>query len=158
MFERLEREGINVPWHDRYYRYVSAYDYEANQIPDNEIVNGQEMRYLHIPGTFPVCSNILGHTWPAHKSSNGSSQELVRIQLQHQEAASELTRTKFEWVFEELEQKISNLGKLTSEGVKFRKMKTLKASLEDYCDKLPVLGLTVNIMIYLLSSCTYLQH
>ena len=77
----MEREGINVPWHDRYYRYVSAYDYEAIQIPDNEIVNGQEMCYLHIAGTYSVGSNIPRHTEPVKKASNGNFQEFKNLRI-----------------------------------------------------------------------------
>ena len=61
---------IEVPESDRYYKYISMYDYEAIQVPDNEIVHGREMHYLHIPASYSVCSNIPGNTEPVHIASN----------------------------------------------------------------------------------------
>ena len=77
IFERLYKVGIEVQEQDRYYKFVSTYDYEAIQTPDNEIVHGRKMHYVHVPATFSVCSNIPGHTEPKHQASDGSPQKLV---------------------------------------------------------------------------------
>ena len=107
IFERLERVNINIKEEDRYYKYVSTYDYEAIQEPDDQTIKGRKMHYVHIPATFSVCSNVPGHTEPIHKVSRtvipqNLVDEMVKLQLQHQAVASESMRTKFQWVFNSL--------------------------------------------------------
>ena len=50
-------------------------------------------------------------------------------------------REKFDWAFCELQSKLTDFEKLKSEESieNFRKTATLKANLEQYCDKLPVI-------------------
>ena len=146
IFERLDRLGIKIPEKDRYYEYVSAYDFEAIQIPDMETVRGREMHYVHVPATFSICSNIPGHTEPKHVVSDGNPQKLidtmVSMQLEHQKAASDLMRAKFHDVLSTLNEHLELNEKLTSEKgkAKFREYKALKSEFERYCDKLPVVG------------------
>ena len=98
--------NINIKEEDRYYKYVSTFDYEAIQEPDDQTIKGRKMHYVHIPATFSVCSNVPGHTELIHKVSDGNPQnlvnEMVKLQLQHQAVASELMRAKFQWVFNTL--------------------------------------------------------
>ena len=146
IFERMEKVGINVPESDRYYKFISTFDYEAIQAPSEETVQGREMHYVHIPASFSVCSNIPGHTVPRHEASDGSPQKLVdtmvQLQLEQQETASLYMREKFEWVFDELQEELITLEKLKSEEgkKKCKKYQTLYHQLEDYCDKLPIVG------------------
>ena len=111
LFERLEswKIGINVPEKERYYRYVSAFDFESIQVPDDEVVHGRSMRTVHVPVTFSIYSNIDEHTEPVHVVSDGDPQKLVdrmiEIQLKQQEKASSLMHAKFHWVFKHLEEK-----------------------------------------------------
>ena len=131
VFDKLEKIGIVVPEEDRYYKYVSVFDFEAIQVPDETRAHGRDYHFIHIPATFSVCSNIDGFKEPVHVQSEGSPQklvdELVKLQLQHQEAASRIMRKKFDYIFEEL---------ASSEDEKSR---SLKFRLERYCDQLPVI-------------------
>ena len=52
VFERLDRVGIKVQEEDRYYKYVSTYDYEAIQEPNNQIIQGRIMRNVHTPAIY----------------------------------------------------------------------------------------------------------
>ena len=78
LFERLEnwKIKIKVPEEDRYYRYISTYDFEAIQVPDNDFVHGRSMHSVHVAATFSIASNIPGHTEPVHEVSDGNPQKL----------------------------------------------------------------------------------
>ena len=147
IFERLYRVmGINVAEEDRYYKFVSVYDYEAIQVPDQQTVRGREMHFVHVPATFSICSNIPDHTDPQHVVSGGNPQALVdkmvELQLEQQETASAIMRDKFEEIFNVLDEKLTALENLKSEEGKnkYNEIKTLKCGLERYCDQLPVIG------------------
>ena len=125
IFEKLEQAGIFVPEEERYYEFVSVFDFEAIQVPDNTRVHGRDIHYIHIPATFSICTNIEGYKTPVHVQSKGNPQELVdelvRQQLLHQERASQIMRKRFDWVFEKLQDD------------------KLKSKFERYCDVLPVI-------------------
>ena len=154
LFERLENIGLNVTQEDRFYPYFSCYDYEALQVPRDEKILGRDICFKHIPATFSICSNIPGHTNPIHKVSNGNPQHLVdkmvKIQLQQQQIASKLMHEKFADEFFLLEEYITEVeGELeipNDQLVQFqkarylKKLKTLKSSLENYCNQLIILG------------------
>ena len=117
IFERLDKVGIKIQEQDRYYKFVSTYDYEAIQTPDDETVHGRKMHYVHVPATFSVCSNVPGHIEPVHMVSDGNPQnlvnEMVKLQLQHQAVASKSMRAKFQWVFDTLAKGKEFYGDLT---------------------------------------------
>ena len=154
IFERLKKEGIDIPQEDRFYPFISVFDYEALQVPRDELIGGREIHFRHVPATFSLCSNIPEHTEPIHVTSNGDPQELVdkmiTIQLQHQEKASYLMRKKFDEVFKLLNREIAELEEkleIPSDGdlyklneKRYKKLKSLLASLSKYCDQLVVLG------------------
>ena len=147
IFERLYRVlGIDVPECDRYYKYLSVYDFEAIQVPDCGTVCGREMHYTHVPATFSICSNIPDHTQPRHVASDGDPQKLVdtmvEIQLEQQEAASAIMREKFQEILDQLDENVTGLEDAKSdEGKrKYQEIKTLKCQFETYCDRLPVIG------------------
>ena len=129
VFDKLAKIGIFVPEEDRYFEYISVYDFEAMQVPDATRVHGRDMHYTHIPVTFSICSNIPGHMEPVHVQSDGSTQELVnqlvRLQLRHQEKSSQLMRDKFAWIFEKLENE---------------EHQKLKRKFTKYCDLLPIIS------------------
>jgi hypothetical protein len=114
IFDKLEKVGIKVQEPDRYYKFISAFDFEAIQIPDCEIVYGREMHYVHVPATFSICSNIPDHTETRHVVSDGDPQKLVdamvRIQLEQQIKASEIMRNKFEYIFEKLRNEMDDIN------------------------------------------------
>ena len=150
IFERLDKVGIKIQEQDRYYKFVSTYDYEAIQTPDDETVHGRKMHYVHVPATFSVCSNIPGHTEPKHQASDGSPQKLVdtmvEIQLQHQKTASLIMQQKFHWVFDKLEEMLQSFEekeeetRSDDEKAKIKELNTLQCDFMNYCDKLPVIG------------------
>ena len=57
-----------------------------------------EIIYEHVAATFSCCSNITNHEETVFEKSNGDTQELVdrmvKIQLNHQQAASEFMLEK----------------------------------------------------------------
>ena len=147
IFERLHRVmGINVPEVDRYYKFVSVYDYEAIQVPDEETVRGREMHYVHVPATFSICSNIPGHTETKHVASDGDPQNLVdamvEIQLEQQKTASAIMREKFQEILDTLDGKLEYLEQFKfGDGLrKYNEHRALKCGFENYCDRLPVIG------------------
>ena len=108
IFDKLYKLGINVPEKDRYYEFVSVFDFEALQVRDDTKINGRSINFVHIPATFSVCSNVPGFTDPVHvQGQRGKTQELVdklvQIQLKHQERASYIMRSKFAWIIKKLE-------------------------------------------------------
>ena len=145
IFERLDKVGIKVQEVDRYYKFVSTYDYEAIQTPDDETVHGRKMHYVHVPATFSVCSNIPGHTEPKHQASDGNPQKLVdtmvEIQLQHQKTASRIMQEKFQWVFDKLEEMLQSFEeeeeetRSDEEKAKIKELNTLQCDFMNYCDK-----------------------
>ena len=54
IFERLEKEGIVIPQEQRFYPFISVFDYEAMQVPREEIIRGREICFIHEPTTFCV--------------------------------------------------------------------------------------------------------
>ena len=132
IFEKLEKIGIYVPEIDRYYDFISVFDFEAIQVPDNSKVHGRDILYVHIPATFSVCTNIPGYETPVHVQSDGSPQalvdKLVALQVKHQETASRIMREKFEWVFTRMAQE-------DDETLKFIKNRFIR-----YCDVLPIIS------------------
>ena len=108
IFDKLHKLGIEIPERDRYYKFVSVFDFEAVQIKDNVIIHGRDINFVHEPATFSVCSNIPGYTNPVHvQGQRGKTQELVdklvELQLVHQKQASDIMRSKFAWVIQKLE-------------------------------------------------------
>ena len=128
LFERLEREGIIVPEQDRYYEYFTCFDFEAIQMPRDEIIHGRTLISKHIPATFSVASNIPDHREPVHRASKGDPQklvdELIQILLQQQERASMETRNKFIHVFEALDKELERVETLSSK-VKEKRQKKI---------------------------------
>ena len=88
VFDKLLIIDIFVPASDRYYEFVSVFDYEAIQVPDPHKSHGKDILYVHIPATFSVCSNVPGFREPVHVQSDGDPQKLVEnmveLQIQHQ--------------------------------------------------------------------------
>lgn len=147
IFERLEYEGINVS--DRYYKYISTWDFETIQVPIKGEIHGRSVCYEHVPASFSICSNIPQHTKPIHKVSNGQPQELVdelvKIQLQHQEAASQLMRKKYTYIIEKFERELErfpeNIISLDGElKNRYKRVRSLLSSLVTYCDQLILVG------------------
>ena len=77
VFELLDALGINVPENDRFDPYFVVYDFEALQVPIDEVLQGRNLHFKHVPATVSICSNVPGHTYPVHIRSNGDSQQLV---------------------------------------------------------------------------------
>ena len=92
----MEKEGISVPEQDKYYKFISVFDYEAIQVKSEEKIKGRDIKSTHIPASFSLCSNIPNHTEPIHVVSEGDIQKLVDKmvwhQLQHSKAASEIMK------------------------------------------------------------------
>ena len=111
IFDWLEKVGINVPEKNRYYRFVSVFDYETIQEKTDQNLKGRDIKSIHVPASFSICSNIPGHTEPIHKVSDGDSQKLVDKmvlhQLKHQRAASDIMREKFEPAINRLQGEIN---------------------------------------------------
>ena len=149
IFERLEKIGIKVEEKDRYYKYVSTYDYKAIQTPDDEIVHGRNMHFVHVPATFSICSNVPDYKEVVHVVSDGHPQKLVdtmvEIQLKQQKKASEEMRKKFQWVFDKLEEKLQSFEEdeetqSDEDNAKIKELYILQCEFINYCDKLPVIG------------------
>jgi len=70
LFDWLEKEGINVPEQDRYYKFFSVFDYEAVQEKREEKVKGRDIKSMHVPASFSLCSNIPDHTQAIHEVSD----------------------------------------------------------------------------------------
>ena len=104
IFERLDKIGINVPQTDRYYDFVSVFDFEAIQVPNPHVSYGRDILYTHIPATFSVCTNIPGFETPVHVQSDGDPQNLVNkmvhLQLDHSKKASSIMREKFQQILQ----------------------------------------------------------
>ena len=157
LFDWLEKEGINVPEHDRYYKFFSVFDFEAVLEKREENVKGRNIKSRHVPASFSLCSNIPDHTKAIHEVSDGDSQELVDKmvlhQLTHQRAASRIMREKFKYVIDQFQREIYDIENENPELSKMKffdkdhsvckrhnKIKSLHASLLKYCDQLPILG------------------
>ena len=154
LFERLELAGYVVPKADRYYEYVSCYDFEAMLVKRSEKLKGREIVQQHIPATFSVHSNVPGCTQVQHRVSSGNPQtlvdELIRILRYHQQSASREVHQKYQSTFiqldadpRELEEKLEAAGdpivqKYNSKCHK--KLQTLQRSLEKYCNEHVVLS------------------
>ena len=140
LFERLEEVEIIIK--DRYYKYVSCFDYEALQLPIEDTINGRTISSKHVPASFSVCSNIPKHTTPIHKVSKGSPQQLVdkmiQILLQQQEAVSVLMRKKYKVTIDKLEGMVSMYANNPEAGNK--RFRSLLSALYTYCDQLIVIG------------------
>ena len=104
VFDMLEKVGIVVPKEDRFYPYITVFDYEAMLRKEDSKVHGRDFRSAHVPLSYSICSNIPGHTDVVHTLSDGCPQKLVdsmvEHQLTHQTKASELMRQKFSAVIE----------------------------------------------------------
>ena len=149
VFERLELAGYDIAREDRYCPYISCFDFEALQVPRNERLKGRNIVYKHIPATFSVHSNVPGHTEVQHRVSDGNPQrlvdELITILLRHQDTASTEMNKRFETLFTELDEDLQDIKeKLETPGdpkdQKYnekcqKKLQTLKASLEKYCNQ-----------------------
>ena len=64
IFERLEKEGFHTQEEDRYYPFISVFDYEAIQVPKDNVLKGRNIHFEHVPASFSLCSNIPGHKEP----------------------------------------------------------------------------------------------
>ena len=73
LFDWLEKEGINVPEQDRYYKFVSVFDYETFHEKIKQELKGRDIYTIHVPASFSICSNIPGHTEPINKVSDSDS-------------------------------------------------------------------------------------
>ena len=157
IFDWLEKEEINIPENERYYKFVSVFDYESIQVEDERVVKGRDIRYRHVPATFSISSNIPGHTKTIHVVSDGNSQNLIDKmvchQLKQQETASRITREKFKHVIDKFQFEIQQIENQFSDLPKKKffdkdnpvckrhnQLKSLLASLLKYCDQLPILG------------------
>lgn len=157
LFDWLEKEGINVPEQDRYYKFFSVFDFEAVLEKREENVKGRNIKSRHVPASFSLCSNIPDHTKAIHEVSDGDSQELVDKmvlhQLTHQRAASRIMREKFKYVIDQFQREMYDIENENPELSKKKffdkdhpvckrhnKLKSLHASLLKYCDQLPILG------------------
>ena len=113
LFVWLEKEGINVPKEDRFYKFVSVYDYEAIQIKSGYNLKGRDIKATHVPASFILCSNIPNHTAPIHEVSDGNTQllvdKMVLHQLNHQKAASGIMRKKFDFVINKIQTEIDQI-------------------------------------------------
>ena len=140
VFEKLEKIGIIVPTSDRYYDFVSVFDYEAIQIPDPHISHGRNILYIHVPATFSVCSNIPGFDKPVHVQSDGDPQNLVNkmveLQIMHSNKASSIMRKKFEHIFDILNEKLET----ENDEIRKMKLKSIFYQFSKYCDILPVIS------------------
>ena len=140
IFDKLEKIGISVKESDRYYKFVSVFDYEAIQVPDPHKVHGMDILYTHIPATFSVCSNVPGFEDPVHIQSDGRPQllvdKMVELQLQHQEKASQIMREKFNWVLREIYEKME----IEIDEKMKQKLKYFYRRFCKYCDTLPVIS------------------
>ena len=65
LFQRLEKEGINVT-EENTNPFFSVFDFEAIQARRDENFQGRDIYYKHIPATFSLCSNIPYHIEPVH--------------------------------------------------------------------------------------------
>ena len=157
IFDWLEKEGINVPKEDRFYKFVSVYDYEAIQIKSGYNLKGRDIKATHVPASFSLCSNIPNHTAPIHEVSDGNTQllidKVVLHQLNHQKAASVIMRKKFDYVIDKIRTEIDQIEEANPDITKklildkehyvcrrYKKMTSLLASVLKYCDQLIILG------------------
>ena len=154
IFERLEEEGFQIPEEDRYYPFVSVFDYEALQVPKHDTIRGRNICFEHVPATFSLCSNIPGHEEAVHVQSGGDPQalvdEMVRLQLEHQKTAGAFMEEKHQVVLEALYSRIEELnGELEGEHddeetssqyqAEKKKYSTLYNSLMKYCNQMIIL-------------------
>ena len=156
IFDWLAKEGYDVPEEDRYYKFISVYDYEAIQVKNEETLKGRSIRYTHQPISFSVCSNIPGHTQPVHKVSSKPQKlvdKMVRIQLEHQKTAESIMQSKFAWIIESLQAKLDMFEERYPETSKklffdsdkkevreYKNNKSLLRAVQKYCRQLPILG------------------
>lgn len=142
IFERLEKEGYVINEEDRYYPFITVFDYEALQVSHNETIRGRDIYYKHVPATFSVCSNIPDHSEPVHVTSNGDAQQLVDemviIQLKHQQKASKILRQKYSITIQSLEKRLNEINDPTDK--EYKKVQTLYSGLIKYCDQLVIIG------------------
>ena len=106
IFQLLEKEGYVVPKEDRYYKFVSVFDYESVQIKNEETSKGRFIKYTHQPITFSICSNIPGHTKAKHRVSNDPQKlvdKMVTIQLRQQKCAEAIIYDKFRHIIDSLQ-------------------------------------------------------
>ena len=147
IFERLKEEGIDLG--DQYYKFVSCFDFESLQVPTKDEIHGRSICFEHIPASFSICSNIPNHTKPIHRISNGNPQdlvdELVKIQLEQQDAACRLMREKYSKVIEKLTNEVERFPKnglfiSKEQEFRYRKVRSLLTGLTRYCDQLIIIG------------------
>ena len=140
VFDKLEEIGIMIKESHRYYKFISVYDYESIQVPDESKDHGRDILYVHIPATFSVCSNVPGFEKPVHIQSDGRPQllvdKMVELQLQHQEKASKLMRDQFKWVLKKIGEKIE----FEIDEKEKSKLKYISNKFYKYCDTLPVIS------------------
>ena len=145
IFEKLEEEAIFVGG-DKYFPYISVFDFEAIQKPISSEIQGRQIYFEHQPASFSICSNIPSHTECIHRVSNGNTQELidimVKVLLNQQETLSRLMRKKYESAIRIIEEKINNNLEINHEGdeKRLKKYKSLLSSLLSYCDQLVIIG------------------
>ena len=86
---------------------------------------------------------------PVHVASDGDPQKLienmVRIQLMHQEEASRIMHQKLNWVFQDIEQKLLDLEPYINLGdedmnKRYKKIQRIYHRLTKYCNVLPIIG------------------
>ena len=84
IFDMLEKVGIVVPKEDRFYPYISVFDYESILRKEDSKIHGHNFRSAHVPLSYSICSNILDHTDVVHALSEGYPQKLVDSMVEHQ--------------------------------------------------------------------------
>ena len=133
---------------------MSVFDYEAMQVLKDDVINGRDICFEHVPATFSLCSNIPGHKEPVHVQSEGDPQALVdkmvEIQMIHQEVASQIMQEKHQIILEALYNRLEELDDelecVNSEEINIKlnaekkKYKTLYNSLMKYCNQLIIIG------------------
>ena len=148
IFDKLDDEGIVVPEEDRYYPFRATYDFESyftqDALPENSEKVTWEAR--HVPLSVAVCSNVPDFETPLCFVTEGDTMALIGKMMSHLEAlaarAHALLRTKFQPIFQQLDQKITDAEEQepTADEDKPHPLQKLREQLDAYLMEVPVCG------------------
>ena len=122
IFQLLEKEGLSIPDHLRFFPDRATFGFECMFIPETDLNDTEKLTWdaKHIPLSVSVCSNFPDYDQPKCFVSDGDSKQLVKEMLEHlvktSEQSYDLLRKEFNFLFEAIDQRLQDLQQKSEAG------------------------------------------